>query len=173
MVDGDEMGRTVLSVDSDLRKRLAERFGRDILDSHGQVIRPKLAEAAFKSPGGTEELTRLTFPALYRLARAKFHELANHHKVIVFDAALIFEWGIEGDFDLVVTVTSPEEELIRRAAARLGIDHAQAAARLNGQVSREEKIRRADRVIVNDGSIHDLEKMAVELWVEIISIKKV
>ena len=172
VVDGDEMGQTALSVDGDLRNRLAERFGRDILDSDGKVIRPKLAETAFKSPGGTEELTRLTFPALYQLARERFSYLADAHKVIAFDAALIFEWGIEGDFDLVVTVTAPEEALIRRAAARLGIDRAQAAARLNGQVSREEKIRRADRVIVNDGSIHDLERKAAELWEEIISIKK-
>lgn len=164
VVEGDEMGRLALSTDADLRNELAERFGREILDDDGQIIRSKLAEAAFKTPDAAEDLTSLTFPTLYGLAREKFQELAESRQVIVFDAALIFEWCIEEDFDVVVIVTAPREDLIDRSSKRLGISKDQAEKRLEGQISIKEKVDRADYVINNDGSIEELRKKAQEIW---------
>jgi len=164
IVEGDEMGRQALLVDAELRGNLAERFGREILDENGHVIRYKLAGAAFNSPGGVADLTRLTFPTLNRLAREYFRRLSLDHRVVVYDAALIFEWGIEGDFDRIVVVTAPRDKLILRTMTRLGISRQQAENRLKGQIGIDEKVKKADIVIVNDGSIDELKVKAADVW---------
>ncbi len=164
VVEGDEMGRQALLVDAELRQKLAERFGREILDEEGQVIRHRLAKTAFNSPDGAVDLTRLTFPTLNMLARENFRRLSLDHRVVVYDAALIFEWGIEGDFDRVVVVSAPREQLIRRTMTRLGISRQQAENRLKGQISIDEKVKKADVVIVNDGSVDELKAKAADVW---------
>ena len=172
IVEGDEMGRLALSTDEDLRLKLSERFGNEILDTTGQILHTKLAEAAFNSPGDVQDLTELTFPTLYRLAREEFRKLAHLYRVVVFDAALIFKWGVEDDFDVIVAVTSPDLLLIERASARLGIDPEQAASRLAGQLSSMEKARRTDLVINNNSSLTELKRKAVEVWDRLTSWKK-
>ena len=168
IVSGDDMGRLALSVDVGLRLKLTERFGGGILDDKGNIIPVKLAEAAFRNTESASDLTRLTFPTLNRLAHEKFLELSERHSIIVYDAALIYEWEIERDFERVVVVTAPLENLIDRASKRLNISSAQAENRLEGQISIEEKVRRADIVIINDGSIEELKLKAEEVWEELI-----
>jgi len=168
VVSGDEMGRLALSVDTELRLKLRKRFGSDILDDSGKVIPGKLAETAFASPESTSDLTKITFPTLNRLAHQRFTELFVTHSIIVYDAALIFEWGIERDFDKIIVVTAPVEDLINRASQRLHIGREQAKGRLHGQISIDEKVKRADIVIVNDGSLEDLKVRAQKVWEEFI-----
>ncbi|MDP8240225.1 MAG: dephospho-CoA kinase [Candidatus Hatepunaea meridiana] len=166
IVEGDEMGRQVLTNDDNLQKMLRERFGSYVFDDTGQVDRKKLGEMAFDSPNGIEDLTRITFPSLYRLAQEQFRTLSEQHKTIVFDAALIYEWGVEGDFDLIVVVTAPVPDLIKRASSKLNIDPEQTTARLAGQLSPDEKAQRADIIITNDAGIDELKRKAVEVWGE-------
>ena len=162
------MGRLALEVDPELRCRLGERFGNDILNADGMIIRPRLAAAAFSSPEGQRDLTRITFPTLYRLAREHLNNLAVHNKVIVFDAALIYEWGVENDFDKIVVVTATRDILIQRAIKRLGISEMEAEDRLCTQIPSHEKEQRADWVIVNDNDIIQLKRKASELWVQLL-----
>ncbi len=162
------MGRLALETDPELRDRLVERFGKGILDSTGAIDRQALAGSAFDQPEGRRDLTLLTFPTLYRLVREKMDEISERHRVVVFDAALIFEWGVEGDFDLIVTVSAPPGLLIERAVQRLGISPDQAGSRLKGQLDPDEKMRRADRVLWNDRDPEALRRQAEALWEEII-----
>ena len=166
IVEGDEMGRLALE-DAGLRRKLTGRFGNGIIRRDGAINRPALAAAAFASPEAQRDLTRLTFPILYRFARESFARLAAKKPVVVFDAALIFEWGIENDFNLTVAVVSPPELLVKRAAKRLGVDQAEAERRLALQLSPAEKAARADFIIVNDGGIRELQARAREVWREI------
>lgn len=158
------MGHQALTTDAQLVHQLADRFGQDILDSNGLIIRSKLAKVAFKTENGVHDLTKMTFPTLYRLACESMDELSLTHPVIVFDAAMIFEWGIEKDFDMIVAVIAPKDWLIKRAASKINIDEEQAEARLSSQISPAEKARRADRLIVNDGHIDLLKRRAEEFW---------
>ncbi|MCF7811134.1 dephospho-CoA kinase [bacterium] len=168
VVSGDEMGRLALLSDAELRLKLSKRFGNDILDSSGSIITGKLAEAAFATPESASDLTKITFPTLNRLAHQRFTELSETHSIVVYDAALIFEWGIEQDFDKIVVVTAPIEDLINRASKRLHISREQAKGRLHGQISNVEKVKRADIVIMNDGSIEELKVKAHKVWEEFI-----
>ncbi len=167
IVEGDEMGRIALESDSTLVAQLAERFGDKILDENGSIIRRQLANAAFSTREGTEDLTRLTFPTLYRIANEQFDQLADTCDIVVFDAALIFEWGIEKDFNLIVVVTAQRDMLLERVMSRLGIGKKEAYERLLGQMPSRIKEQRADRVIYNNGSLEVLKKNAATVWDEL------
>lgn len=164
------MGRWALERDAELRQALEKRFGGEILEASGQIDRRALAQVAFASDEAQRDLTTLTFPTLYRLAREEMQRLAQTCDIVVFDAALIYEWGIERDFDRIVVVTAPPRKLITRAAARMRVSLAEAEARLKRQMPPEEKARRADFVIVNDGSEESFEEAAKEVWDKIVQL---
>lgn len=155
------MGRLALETDPELVSKLADRFGQDILDENGSILRRQLANAAFSSKEGTSDLTKLTFPVLYRIANEHFDELSDSHDIVVFDAALIFEWGVERDFNLIVVVTAQRDLLLERVMDRLKINKKEAFERLAGQLPSRIKEQRADRVIYNNGSLEMLKKNAV------------
>jgi len=168
VVEGDEVGRWALERDAGLRQALTARFGVEILEPSGQIDRRALAQAAFATDEAQQDLTNLTFPILYCLAQNEMERLAQTCMVVVFDAALIYEWGIEKDFDRIVVVTAPPKKLITRAAARMRVSLDEAKARLKRQMAPEEKARRADFVIVNDGSEESFEEAAKEVWAKIV-----
>lgn len=161
------MGRLALDSNPVLLQRLADRFGEVILHPNGQLDRKKLAEIAFATSEGQSDLTAITFPSLYQHAQGHIGKIIARNEVAVFDAALIFEWGVEKDFDLVVTVTAPLHNLIDRATNRLKISRSEAERRLGAQIPPNEKARRANHVIVNDSSLAQLKIQAEELWEKI------
>ncbi len=163
-MEGDVMGKLALERDERLRKNLASRFGSQILAPDGKIKTSELAKAAFATEKDQRDLTRLTFPTLYRIANEHFERLGADHKIVVFDAAMIFEWGVENDFYPIVAVVSPRETLIERAMKRLNIDRTEAINRLSFQKAPAEKIAGADRVVKNDSTLDDLRRKADETW---------
>ncbi len=164
VVEGDRMGKLALETDGELRENLAQRFGRQILNADGLVIPSELAKAAFDTEAGRQDLTRLTFPTLYRIAKEHFATVAETKTVVVFDAALIYEWGVAADFDKIVVVTASQDVLLDRVCRRMKISRSAALNRLAAQIPAEEKAHRADIVIVNDGSPEQLRERSLEVW---------
>lgn len=164
IVEGDEMGKRALNECPALREKLAHRFDNQILDDSGQIIRTRLAEAAFATKWGRRDLTSITFPFLYDIAKREFDKKGKLSRLVIFDAALIFEWQIEEDFDGIIVVTAPEEMLIHRVCSRLSIPLQQAKQRLQAQIPPTQKARNADYVIENTGSILDLKQRVRDVW---------
>ena len=86
-------------------------------------------------------------------------------KTIVVEASVLLERGDpEKLYETVVVVTAPETLRIERTMKRLGITDAEVRDRMRHQMPEDEKIKRADHVIVNDGSADVLETRARKLW---------
>ncbi len=136
-----------------------ERFGAATIAPDGSVDRAALASAAFGAPGGIEFLEGLIHP---RVGEARARWVARERArqapapLLVCEVPLLFEVGIEADFDAVLVVTASEPIRRERVAAR-GQDFDQRSAR---QIPEAEKVARADEVLVNDGSEADLERWA-------------
>ncbi len=142
---------------------VARLFGPGMLDPRGAVDRPALAARVFADPEARRALER----AIHPLVRRRFLELARSEKgIVVLEATLLVEAGQVDDFDLIVLVDADPEVRVARAVAR-GLSEAEARARLAAQGDGARRRAAADRVVVNDGSLEDLEAQVRRLVAEI------
>ena len=145
---------------------LAERFGADILDESGALIRSRLAERAFASPEKTALLDQLTHPAVTEKIGAEIARLsADGIKAVLVDAAALFESGIDKLCSFTATVTASEPVRLSRIMARDGIGEAAARLRMNAQLSAKSYEQKAD-VIVRNEPPFDCETEAEKIYLK-------
>ncbi len=174
----DAMARELMRPGQKVFDEVVRSFGRGILSSDGaligQIDRKKLADAAFGTPehpgSRVLELNAIVHPAVGRAQEEWMADTGNADPegVVVVEAALIFEAGLEGQFDRMVVVTCPYEERVRRWMERNGVDEAAARAelerRMAAQWPEERKIARADFVVDNSGRADGTEALVRELY---------
>lgn len=156
IVDADEIAHDVLH-SPEATLRLAELFGEDILDENGRIIHSALAGKAFASKEETEKLNAVIHPEVIRRMLRLADELSTDPDTpVVFDVPLLFESGMDKFCDSIIVVAAGDETRYLRIMLRDGLNREQAAQRVEKQMPQEEKIRRADAVIYNDGTLAEL-----------------
>jgi len=139
-------------------EELVKRFGPEIVQPDGEIDRAKLASIVFNN-GRVEELNKIVHPAVIRRQEQLMHEISARepNAVIMVEAALIFEAGAKNRFSKMIVVTCRPDQKVARYALRAGLDEAAATEevqrRSKAQLPDEEKMRRADYVIDNSGSL--------------------
>ena len=161
---GDELGKRALTTDLRLLPDLRQKFGDRIFDDDGNLNRKALGDLVFSSPDSKKWLDARIFPEIYRLLWEDVITLQRTYQHVVVDAAMIFEWGIENDFDLVVVILAPPERIKQYLSHRDGFDEQQIESRFSSQIPPEEKARRANVIIHNDGTLDDLRTKAHDFW---------
>jgi dephospho-CoA kinase len=151
--------------DPDVRAAVRARFGETAFGADGRVDRAALSKLGFAQPDGMAFLEGLVHPRVGRAREtweAEQRRLVPPPPLLVCEVPLLFEAGLEDAFDAVLVVSAPVEVRRLRVEAR-GQDFSARSAR---QIDEDEKIRRADRYLVNDGSIGDLEEWVAERFAE-------
>jgi len=151
--------------DPEVVDAVRSRFGPEALAADGTVDRRALASLAFGQPGGVAFLEGLVHPRVAAARERWEREQAARTPpppLIVCEVPLLFEAGLDDRFDAVLVVTASEDVRRSRVEAR-GQDF---TARSDRQMPEEEKIRRADRYLVNDGSVAELEEWVAERFKE-------
>lgn len=164
-ISGDEVGHQLLEGDAELRRNLAETFGPDLLDSEGKLDRAALAKRAFASPVAVRKLNRMTHPPL--VARLRDHVREHRRRaegILVVDAALIPEWGIESEMDLLVHVTAPRDQRVARWCRARELTPGEFERRERCQLSEPDKRRHAHVIVHNAGDVRKLHRKAEALW---------
>jgi len=164
IVVGDELGRRALETDSDLLPAIREHFGDKVFDGEGNLIRKALGDVVFSDAAAKRWLDSRIFPEIHRQLWEEVLELRQTHRHVVVDAAMIYEWGIENDFDMVVVVTANPKRVRTNLSKRDSFDEDQIALRIRSQIPPEEKTKRAHVVISNDGTLDELRLKAREFW---------
>ena len=155
----DEIVHDLLAGDEDAIARVVERFGEDILDERG-VNRRALGRKVFGDGEALQDLEDILHPLVRRETGRRIE--TSGADLFVAEIPLLFEGGRSGTFDYTVAVVVPEER--RRAwAAERGVDEEALRAIEARQLGQEEKARRADVVVQNDGDLDKLREQAEEL----------
>jgi len=160
--DSDRQARAMLTRE-DVRRELVSWWGDRVLTPEGGVDRGRVAAIVFADSEQRRRLEGLIHPML-RAGREELKREAweNGIGVVVIDAPLLFEAGIQGECDEVWFVDTPREVRLGRVLASRGWDEGELARREAAQMAVEEKRRRATRVIPNDGDEADLRHHARE-----------
>jgi dephospho-CoA kinase len=152
VICADRLAHAAL-LDPALVREIQARWGDEVLLENGLPDRDLIAERVFAEPGELRWLESRIHP---RIRREWQEATKDGSRDWVVDVPLLFEKGWQADFDTTVAVVSPPEVQVRRLLDR-GWSRGQIQARLAAQLPVDEKARRADHVLVNDGTLEELE----------------
>lgn len=163
ILSGDDAGRKVVKDFPAILRRLVNTFGESILNKDGSLNRRLLGRMVFSDPAAREKLNGIIHPHLLKILKTWIDQRRSRppKRLIVVDAALIFEWGIANWFDYLLVVTARRELRIRRMMSS-GLSKKEAADRISSQIPQRTKAALADYVIENNGSKSILRKKAGE-----------
>ncbi|HZJ82832.1 MAG TPA: dephospho-CoA kinase [Clostridia bacterium] len=175
VIDADRIGRRILEKGSPAWKQVKDNFGEQYLLPGGEVDRRKLGELVFSHPPSLAMLNEITHPIIKESIETQINQLKaeGYEGMIVVEAALLLEKGWETITDEVWVVDAPKGHRIERIMVRDKLPREEAINRINSQMSQEEKIRRAHRVIYNKTDINNMEKQIKEIWKEVQGDKNV
>lgn len=168
VIDADIVAREVVQKGLPAWQQLKDTFGEEYFLSNGELNRRKLGQLVFSHPDELAKLNSITHPAI----KAKIEERINDLKVqgyngiVVVDAALLLEAGWETMVDQVWVVDAPMEKRIERIMKRDNLTRDQALSRINSQMSQQERIAKADKIIYNNSNIDSLKEQVLRIWHE-------
>lgn len=161
VLDTDQIARDVVEPGMPVLAQLVAEFGKDILDAAGRLDRRHLRERVFADPTQRQRLEAITHPAIREELARRSHVAGGAYQIHVIP--LLVEAGRTDAYDRVLVVDCPEEAQIGRLVARDGSDNEQAKQILAAQATREQRLSAADDVIVNTGTLADLENFVQTL----------
>lgn len=169
LIDLDELAHSVEAPDGEVWRAIVRRFGPEILAPDRTIDRRKLGDIVFGDPQKRELLNSLVHPAVVQEWRRRLADIrrARPEAVVLSDVPLLFEAGLQPLVDLVLLVYIPPEEQLRRLMTRDGYGREEALARIAAQLPIDVKLREADLVIRNDGSVAQTRRAVDEIWEEL------
>lgn len=168
VIDSDELAREIVRPGSPAYARIREAFGRGVIGPDGTIDRSALREAAFADQRARERLEEISHAGIRELRARRIAEAAAAGvRVIVEEIPLLFEVGLEDDYDVIVVVDAPREVREARVLGARGWTAEEFTAIDAAQLPAAEKRRRADRVLDNRGEPGELKAAADGLWREI------
>jgi len=153
IINADAVGHMILRDNKSVKKKLITLLGRDVLTDAGDFDRKKIGAVVFSDSEIMASYNEIIHPPLIRHLKKELLRLSQsrRYKMVVVDAALIFEWGIADWFDFILVVTAKRDLRLSRLCYK-GLSRNQAKKRLASQLPQRLKIGLADYVIENNSS---------------------
>jgi dephospho-CoA kinase len=175
VIQADEISHQLMQPGEAVYREVVAHFGAEILNPDGTVNRARLAELAFSSkPSRVQELNQIVHPAVIRREEDWMEEVRQRDPdgVAMVEAALILEAGMARSLDRLVVVTCRPEQRIERWGRRLKVDEETArrevTRRMAAQLPDEEKIKAADYVVDNSGSLDETSRQVKEIYSKLL-----
>ncbi len=162
----DDRAKWLMHHQPDLVKGIKAAFGDKAYHADNTLNRPYIADIVFNNKEKLDELNALVHPAVFQDGIA-WNEAHTDAPYTLKEAAILFESGSIMTVDKVITVFAPKEIRIQRVRSRDNTTREAVEARMSKQMPEEEKIKRSDFVIYNDGE-HSLIKQVLAVHRELI-----
>ncbi|MFQ5860647.1 MAG: dephospho-CoA kinase [Dehalococcoidia bacterium] len=164
VINADLLGHRVYEPYTDAWQEVVAAFGPQVLQPDGVVDRKRLAEVVFADPDALARLNAITHPRIYTLIEQMLAQLRRQGvAVAVVEVALLIEAGWTPLVDEVWVVSCPEEQVLQRLRSRNHLSTEAIQRRARSQLSLEERLKHADVVVDNSGTLHEL-RARVETW---------
>lgn len=152
VIDVDQIARELVEPGEPALETIIREFGPEFRRDDGTLDRRALGRLVFSDPDALARLNRIMFPRLREATQKQVREAAREHSLVVVDAAVLYEAGLDALVDRVICVTANEEVRLERIMARDGLSRQEALDRVKAQTGLEEQARRADFVVDNSGA---------------------
>jgi dephospho-CoA kinase len=167
VIDWDELAREVVRPDSKAWKEIVEYFGKDFLNENLTINRQKLAEIVFPEKEKLEKLNQIVHPEVFEEDERITNEIRSldPDALIIKEHPLLFELELTRPIfvDKIVVVFASKQTQLRRLEEK-GMSREDAQRRMKSQFPLEGKIKSADFVINNDGSLEETKRQVEEIY---------
>lgn len=162
LIDADAIVREQQAPGSPVFTEMVERFGNHIVAPDGTLDRGSVAAIVFNDPDALADLNAITHPPVGQEIRRRLGELEGTDRLVVLDIPLLGEGLAKGrrpryQTSGILVVDTPAEVAVERLVASRGFSADDARARIAAQLSRDERLAIADRVIDNSAGLEELE----------------
>jgi dephospho-CoA kinase len=169
IVDADRIARDLQSPGSPVLAAMVARFGDHIVRDDGTLDRAAVAAIVFNDEAALADLNGIVHPAMQDEIQRQIEAHRDTDRVVVLDFPLLGENPREG-LAATVVVDVPVDVAVERLVEQRGMDEQDARARINSQISREERRGRATHVVDNSGDREALSRRVEELWHELLAL---
>lgn len=170
VIDADELSRQLVEPGLPAWQEIKRHFGAAILDERGYLDRKKLAGMIFQDQLAREKLNGIIHPRVIAATKTMIAAYKKEKAVpaVVVDAPLLIEAGMASLADEVWVVVLPKEKQLERLMKRDKLSREEAEKRINSQMPISEKLRYADRVIDNSGTVEKTLEQVSLAWNELV-----
>ncbi len=155
VIDADQVVHELQEPGGRLYQALLSTFGSSILQEDGRLDRPKLGAMIFGNPELLEQSSQIQNQIIREELAGRRDLLAETEDIFFMDLPLLFELQYEDWFDQIWLVDVTEETQLSRLMTRNALNQEEAEKRIAAQLSLQEKRKRADVLIDNDGSLEE------------------
>ncbi|MEV7802374.1 dephospho-CoA kinase [Microbispora sp. NPDC088329] len=163
VIDADKIAREVVEPGTPGLAEIVEAFGEHVLRPDGTLDRGRLGAVVFADAEKLKVLNGIVHPKVGERTQQLQRE-APDDAVVVYDVPLLVENDLAALYDVVIVVDTPDDVRLERLLRFRHMPEADARARIVAQASREDRLRIADIVISNEGSLDDLDAQVDKIW---------
>jgi dephospho-CoA kinase len=168
IIDADKIAHCCIVSGTKTYKRICKAFGKDILKKNRTIDRTKLARIIFAHKDSLKKLNKIIHPEVIRIIRNKIKKSLpagrqGRAKIIVLDAPLLLEAGLRRMVDKLIVVKIKRAEQLKRTQRRFSFSREDILKRIKRQMPLPLKIRLADFVIDNSGTIGETKRQVEEI----------
>jgi dephospho-CoA kinase len=156
LVDTDVLAREVVELGTPALAAIAEHFGDEILGADGGLDRAKLRAIVFAQPAEKNWLEALLHPLINELLRSRLASFQSSYCLLV--SPLLLETEQAAHVDRILVIDIDRQGQLQRTLRRDGSSQATVEAIIDSQITREERLARADDIISNQGTLEDLAR---------------
>jgi dephospho-CoA kinase len=166
LIEADALAREVVEPGRPAYARVVERFGDEVVTADGSLDRAAIASLVFHDSDALADLNSIVHPEVRAEIPARVALESGSDHVVVLDIPLLVESAGSGSYPFagVLVVDAPEEIALERLVRERGMARGDAEARIASQAGRIERIREADFVIMNMGTLEELDEMVARAW---------
>ncbi|HEX6316085.1 MAG TPA: dephospho-CoA kinase [Gemmatimonadaceae bacterium] len=169
VIDADELAREVVRPGTPALAAIRERWGERVLHPDGTLNRAALRAIVFSSESDRQDLNAIVHPEVKRLRDTLIDEARERgDRVVVASIPLLFEAGLQGEFDRIILVDAPDETRLDRLVHRRGLSPAEATRMMAAQMPAAAKRSLAHVIIENDGDLKALRRAVETAWQDLL-----
>jgi len=161
LISADEIAHKLARPGTSVYRKIVSAFGKGMIKKDRSIDRLKLAEAAFSSSMLLNKLNRIMHPEVIRIIKKEIGRKRN--KVLLLDVPLLFETGLHRLADKVIVVKATRQQQVKRILRKSALSEKDVLKRIRAQMPLPEKVRRADFLIDNSGTLDSTKKQVENL----------
>ncbi|MBP8820072.1 MAG: dephospho-CoA kinase [Syntrophomonadaceae bacterium] len=171
ILDADQIARLVVLPHQPAWEDIVEFFGPQVVNEDESLDRAKIGEIVYNNPDSLKELNRITHPRIMQYYKDEMRriKLEQPDAIVILEVPLLYETNMDKLCQQVVVVCVDRETQIKRLMERDKMSYEDAVRRINAQMPMDEKVRRADFVIDNRGSMEETKEKATKYYKEILT----